>query len=139
MSDSELAVTSDELGKILDGSRFVRLYGLRLHSFGNGECALMMPFQEELERPGGIVSGSVLMAAADAAMWLAIMTRLGKDAMTVTSGMTTAFLRSAKKEDVLCTAKVLKLGKKLVYGVAECSGDSGLLISHHTITYARLD
>jgi len=136
---SSLAVTRDELSRILSGSPFARIYNLRLDSFGSGECTLVMPFDEALERPGGIVSGSVLMTAADAAMWLAIMTRLGKDAMTVTTGMTTAFLKPARKEDVHCTARILKLGKKLVYGVAECSGDAGSLISHHTITYAVMD
>jgi len=139
MVDSTPAITRDELEEVLYGSPFARIYGIRLYSFTSGECCLLMPFQESLERPGGIVSGSVLMTAADAAMWLAIMTMLGKDAMTVTSGMTTAFLSSAKKEDVRCTAEVLRLGKKLVYGVAECRGSGGSLISHHTITYARLD
>src|SRR5215471_18303924 len=136
---SSLAVTRDDLSRILSGSPFARIYNLRLDSFGSGECTLVMPFDEALERPGGIVSGSVLMTAADAAMWLAIMTRLGKDAMTVTSGMTSAFLNSAKREDVRCTARVLKLGKKLVYGVAECESDRGSLLSHHTLTYARLE
>jgi len=136
---SSLAVTKDELSRILSGSPFARIYNLRLDSFGSGECTLVMPFDEALERPGGIVSGSVLMTAADAAMWLAIMTRIGKDAMTVTTGMTTAFLKSARREDVHCKAQVLKLGRKLVYGVAECSGNTGSLISHHTITYAVMD
>ena len=133
------AVTGDELDEILSSSQFVRIYGLRLHSFASSECTLVLPFQRSLERPGGIVNGAALMAVADTAMWLAIMTRLGKGAMTVTSGMTTAFLSPAKKEDVRCTARVLKLGRKLVYGVAECTGDAGSLLAHHTITYARLD
>jgi len=132
-------VTRDELVQVLTSSAFARIYNLKLDSFSEGECTLAMPFQESLERPGGIVSGSVLMTAADAAMWLAIMTRLGPDAMTVTTGMTTAFLRSARREDVQCTARVLKLGKQLIYGVAECKVGEGSLISHHTITYARLD
>jgi uncharacterized protein (TIGR00369 family) len=136
---SSSAVTRDELSRILSESPFARIYNLRLDSFGSGECTLIMPFEEALERPGGIVSGSVLMTAADAAMWLAIMTMLGKEAMTVTTGMTTAFLRSARREDVRCTARILKLGRKLVYGVAECNGDTASLISHHTITYARID
>lgn len=34
-------------------------------------------FQEAFERPGGMVSGHVYMAAADVAMWLAIKTRPG--------------------------------------------------------------
>ena len=134
-----VAVTSDELNEILSSSPFARIYDLKLDSFASGECTLVMPFQESLERPGGIVSGSVLMTAADAAMWLAIMTGLGKDVMTVTSGMTTAFLSSAKREDVRCTARVLRLGRKLVYGVADCKTEAGSLVSHHTITYIRLD
>jgi acyl-coenzyme A thioesterase PaaI-like protein len=44
-------------------------------------------------------------------MWLAIMTLLGKDAMTVTTELKTTFLKSAKREDVKCTAKILTLGK----------------------------
>jgi len=136
---SALAVTGDELSSILTGSPFAKIYNLRLDSFRSGECTLVVPFEEALERPGGIVSGSVLMTAADVAMWLAIMTRIGKDAMTLTTGMTTAFLKSARREDVHCKAQVLKLGRKLVYGVAECTAHGGSLISHHTITYAVTD
>jgi uncharacterized protein (TIGR00369 family) len=139
MIDPCVAVTMDELSQILSGSPFARVYNMKLDAFASGECTLIMPFQESLERPGGIVSGSTLMTAADVAMWLAIMTRLGKDPMTVTSGMTSAFLSSARREDVRCTARVLKVGKKLVYGLAECNTDRGALLSHHTLTYARLD
>lgn len=36
-----------------------------------------------------------------------------------------------------CRARVLKLGRRLVYGVAEClAGDR--LLTHHTLTYARM-
>src|SRR5215467_650882 len=135
---SALAVTGDELSSILTGSPFAKIYNLRLDSFRTGECTLVVPFEEALERPGGIVSGSVLMTAADVAMWLAIMTRLGKDAMTVTTGMTTAFLSSAKREDVICTAKVMRLGRRQIYGIAECRNDQGKLIAHHTINYIRI-
>jgi uncharacterized protein (TIGR00369 family) len=135
----KLAVTDEELKQILSESAFARIYDFRLHSFASGTCALIVPFQESLERPGGIVSGAVFMTAADVAMWLAIMTHIGKDALSVTTDMKTAFLGSAKREDVQCTAKVLKLGKSLIYGVAECSNNAGKLLTHHTITYLRLD
>jgi len=136
--DTQLAVTDEELRQVLSESAFAKIYNFRLHSFASGECTLVMPFQKEIERPGGIVSGSVFMTAADVAMWLAIMTQLGKDALTVTTEMKTAFLNSARQEDVQCTAKILKLGKSLIYGVAECSNGAGKLLTHHTITYIRL-
>jgi uncharacterized protein (TIGR00369 family) len=134
-----VAVTADELRHVLSASAFAQIYNFRLHSFGSGECTLHVPFQEVTERPGGIVSGSVFMTAADVAMWLAIMTRLGKDAMTVTAEMKTAFLNPARQEDVRCTAKVLKFGRSLIYGVAECRNNSDKLLTHHTITYVRID
>ena len=70
-------------------------------------------------------------------MWLAIMTRLGMTDMSVTIELTTAFLNGARNEDFRCTARILKMGKLLVYGVAECANAAGKLLTHHTITYAR--
>ncbi len=133
-----LAVTGEELRQVLAASAFARIYNFKLYSFASGECTLAVPFQKALERPGGIVSGAMFMTAADVAMWLAIMTRLGTDAHTVTAEMKTAFLNSARQEDVRCTAKILKFGKSLIYGIAECRNDSDKLLTHHTITYVRL-
>lgn len=137
--DAQLAVTEDDLRQVLAGSPFARIYDFRLDHIAVGECRLRLPFQESLERPGGIVSGSVLMTAADVAMWLAIMTRLGKDALTVTTELTTAFLSSAKREDLTCTAKVVRMGQRHIYGIAECCNDQGKLIAHHTINYIRIN
>src|SRR5439155_295932 len=101
--------------------------GFRLHSIADGQCTLEVPFQPLFERPGGIVSGQVFMAAADVAMWLAIMTRLGASDGSVTAGMTSAFLDAARHEPFRCTARIVKLGRRLVYGVAESVSGSGRL------------
>lgn len=132
-----LAVTEKELEQVLSESAFARIYNFKLQSVASGECTLIIPFQKDLERPGGIVAGSIFMTAADVAMWLSIMTLLGKNSLTVTTELKTAFLGSAKQEDVKCTAKILKLGKSLIYGIAECSDIAGKLLTHHTITYIR--
>src|SRR5947209_13394761 len=132
-----LAATEAELRGILEDVAFTRSYGFRLQAIDEGQCTLDVPFQKAFERPGGIVSGQVFMAAADVAMWLAIMTKLGATDPSVTAEMTTAFLGSAKEEAFRCTARVLKLGRRLVYGVAESVGTDGTLLAHHTVTYAR--
>jgi uncharacterized protein (TIGR00369 family) len=134
-----LAVTEAELQRRLSDAAFANLYGFRLHSIGEGECSLEVPFQPLFERPGGIVGGPVFMAAADVAMWLAIMTRLGPSDGSVTAEMKTNFLNAARREDFVCTARVLKLGRRLIYGVAECVTRRGTLLTHHTITYIRSD
>ncbi len=134
-----LAVTKTELRKLLSEAPFTRIYGFKVQSIANGECTLHVPFQTAFERPGRIVSGPVFMAAADVAMWLAIVTRLGTADRSVTAKMTTAFLNAARQEDFQCTAKILKLGTRLVYGTAECVTSGGKLLTHHTMTYIRPD
>ena len=133
------AVSREELFQFLAETPFARIYNVVLQSFEVGECTLIIPFDESLERPGGIVAGSVLMTAADVAMWLAIMTKLGTEVMAVTTEISTKFLRSAKREEVHCTARVVKFGKSLIFGVAECVNPAGKRLAHHTITYIRLD
>ncbi len=133
------AITKLEINQILRDAPFLQMYDFRLHALGDGECALHVPYQPAFDRPDGIVNGPLLMAAADCAMWFAIMTRLGKSLGTVTVEMKTSFLRAARQEDFRCTARVLKLGRRLVYGVAECANLRGELLAHHTLTYMRAD
>ena len=135
----KLACSSDELKQLLNDVAFTRNFGFVLHDIGNGQCSIDVPFQEEFERPGGIVSGQVFMAAADVAMWLAIKTKLGLSDSSVTVEMKTNFLAGAKKEGFRCTAKVLKVGRRLIYGVAECADKNGKLLTHHTLTYIRAE
>jgi len=86
-----------------------------------------------------VIGGPAFMAAADVAMWLAILTRLGAGDGSVTASLTTAFLGAARKEGFTCTARVLKLGRRLIHGVAECMTADGRLLTHHTVTYMRPD
>ena len=96
-----------ELQRLLDGSRFLRPWGFRVVKVKAGECTLELPHKPELERPGGIINGPALMAAADCAMWLAIKAKLGIEGDALTSELNTAFLAPAKSEPVYCTARIL--------------------------------
>jgi uncharacterized protein (TIGR00369 family) len=133
---SALRTTIDELNEVIDRTPFLRPYRLRVQTCAAGSCSVLVPFDPELERPGGIVSGMALMGAADVAMWLAIMTLRGTGEHWVTTDMKTAFLRSARAEDVLCSANVLKIGRRAAYGTAECRSEASGLLAHHVLTYA---
>jgi uncharacterized protein (TIGR00369 family) len=136
---NNLACTENELKQLLAEVAFTRNFGFALHRIADGECTLDVPFQQAFERPGGIVSGQVYMAAADVAMWLAIKTKLGLSDSSVTAEMKSNFLASLSGQGFRCTAKVLKLGRRLIYGVAECVDARGRLLSHHTLTYIRAE
>jgi uncharacterized protein (TIGR00369 family) len=134
-----VACSEAELQELLAQVAFTRNFGFTLHEIDDGQCSIEVPFQPVFERPGGVVSGQVFMAAADVAMWLAIKTRLGLADSSVTAEMKTNFLGSARREGFRCTAKVLKLGRRLIYGVAECVNSEGRLLTHHTVSYIRAE
>lgn len=68
IKEMEDGVAAEELEQALAQAPFAKIHNAKLHSFTSGECTLIIPFDESFERPGGIVAGSVLMAAADVAM-----------------------------------------------------------------------
>ena len=57
----------------------------------------------------------------------------------MTTEMKINFPGGAKREGFRCTAKVLKLGRRLIYGVAACVDSNGRLLTHHTVTYIRAE
>jgi acyl-coenzyme A thioesterase PaaI-like protein len=130
------SVSVSELNELLAAHEFTRRPGFQVTWIGNGECELSVPYSAEYERPGGVASGQLYMHAADVAFWLALKTRLGLEDGSLTSGMTTAFLDSARREGFGCRARLLRLGARLAYGEAECSVE-GRLLTHHTLTYVR--
>ena len=138
MTSAPLNASVDQLNAVLAESAFLLPYGFSVRACEPAQCTVLVPFNANLERPGGIVSGMAIMGAADVAMWLAIMTLRGTGEHWVTTDMKTAFLRSARQEPVVCVARVLKIGKRTAYGTAECSNEQGELLAHHVISYARI-
>ena len=127
-----------ELQRLLDGERFLRPWKFRLVKADGQECVVAMPNSLSLERPGGIVNGPALVAAADVAMWLVIKSRLGMAHDALTSDLNTVFLAPAKAKTVYCTARILKAGTRRFFGTAECYDRAGRIFSHHTLTYVRV-
>jgi uncharacterized protein (TIGR00369 family) len=77
---------------------------------------LRMAFSDRLCRHGGIVCGQALMALADTAMVIAIMTaNRGYRPMT-TVDQTTHFMRAVTSSDVLADARVIRLGRTMSFG-----------------------
>ena len=125
----------EKLQALLDASAFLRPWGFRVVEVATDECTLELPHRTDLERPGGIINGPALIAAADCAMWLAIKARLNMAGDALTAELNTAFLAPAKGEPVYCTAQILKFGRRSIYGTAECHSKAGQVYSHHTVTY----
>jgi uncharacterized protein (TIGR00369 family) len=68
-------------------------------------------------RPGGTVSGPVLMALADVALYAAVLGKLGLVALAVTSNLSINFLRKPSADKaIVAHCKLVKVGRTLVMG-----------------------
>jgi uncharacterized protein (TIGR00369 family) len=84
------------------------------------------------------VSGPVLMATADVALYVAILAQIGIVPLAVTTSLNINFLRKpAADRDIIGQCKLVKLGKSLAVGeVALYSEGSADMVAHATGTYA---
>ena len=78
---------------------------------------LRLTVAERHLRPGGTVSGPSIFGLVDVAMYLAILSRIGPVALTVTTSCAIDFMRKpAAGRDLLGEARVLTLGRSLAVG-----------------------
>ena len=90
-------------------------------------------------RPGGTVSGPSMALLADLAAYTAILSAVGEKAMAVTTNLSLNFMRKPAEVDLLCDARLSKLGKRLAVGDALLyseGGDPDEPVAHATFTYA---
>ena len=129
-------ITLAQAQDLFDQTPFARWWGLTALELGEGWATVGLGTRPEFLRPGQVLHGACYEVIADAAMWLAIMTRVGVEAMAVTVEMKTSFLRGATT-DLASRAEVLRLGRRIVFGEARTTDQEGSLVAHSTLSYVR--
>ena len=111
---------------------------LQLDEARLGEVMLTLPVAPKHVHGGGVLCGQSMMAAADTAMILAICTHLGGFKPMTTVQLQTSFLRPIPGDAgaAKVVARVLRMGRKLVFGEIEILDARGELAAHATTTYA---
>lgn len=89
-------------------------------------------------RPGGTVSGPVLMTTADVGLYVAILGEIGIVALAVTTNLNINFLRKPSAgKDIIGECKLIKVGRRLIIGeVALYSEGDDRMVAHAVGTYA---
>ena len=109
-----------------------------IDSVGN-RCATMRHRigPDEL-RPGGTVSGPVMMALADVSLYVAILHEIGIVALAVTTSLNINFLRKPSADrDLIGECRLIKVGKALVVGdVHLYSEGDDRAVAHAVGTYS---
>src|SRR5215471_17118210 len=111
--------------------------GLSIEEIWHGGALIRQAFRDDFIRPGGTISGPTMMALADFAMYIAVITAIGPVPLAVTTNLNINFLRKPGAADLLAEARLMKLGKRLAVGevVIRSAGELEL-VAHATSTYS---
>src|SRR3974390_3833213 len=86
--------------------------GMRLERVEYGKIRVRREFHEDHLRPGGTISGPTMMELADFAMYVAVFSAIGPQALAATTNLSITFLRKPAQADILADAKLLKVAKR---------------------------
>jgi uncharacterized protein (TIGR00369 family) len=130
-------MTADDL------HRFVESHFPQAREFGHitrlddESLEIILTYREAYLRPGGTISGPTLMGLADTAAYFLILSQIGPVALAVTTSLNINFVRKPTPEDIVASARLLKLGKQLaVVDVHMLLAATRVLVAQATVTYS---
>jgi acyl-coenzyme A thioesterase PaaI-like protein len=104
----------------------------------SGAATVIHDVSDDHLRPGGTVSGPLLMTVADMAIYIAILGTIGIVPLAVTTSLTINFLRKpAADKAIVGNCKLIKVGRSLIVGeVALHSIGDDAMVAHAVGTYS---
>lgn len=129
-------LNADELQAILSAA-FPNDDGPIVEGVTGMTVVVRQPVTARHERPGGTVSGPLMMMLADTTAWMAILAQIGPVLLAVTTSLHIDFLRKPEMTDLVARGTVLKLGRKLaVVDVSIYSQGRDDVVAKSQVTYA---
>ena len=109
-----------------------------IEAVGDMGATVRHPVGRQELRPGGTVSGPVLMTVADVALYVAVLGEIGIVPLAVTTSLSINFMRKPPGDrDIIGVCKLMKLGRSLAVGeVSLYSEGRDEVVAHVVGTYA---
>ncbi len=114
-----------------------RTLHLRLEAAADGAASLTAPYVRGYDGIFESFHGGLLMTLADTCACVAILTRIGADAVITTTDMNIRFL-AACRSDATAEARVIKIGRTLCPVAVDLRDAAGALVAVAQVTYMRL-
>ena len=119
------------------GMRFNQLVGIRLVRIHKDGVTIDCELRPELMNAQGVLHGGVTATLADAAVGIAITTRVGRPAAT-TVEMKVNYLRPVAGGKITARSTLLRMGSTLCVGRVDLFDDAKQLVAAALITYMLL-
>jgi acyl-CoA thioesterase len=134
IDDAQKQIARDVFAKV----PYLKLIGMELVDLKPSEAIIRLKMRDELRQPHGLLHGGATASVIDTAMAFAVVTRLAENETASTVDLTVHYLRPVTVGAIVCTAKVVRAGKRLLTVSAEVFNDEEKLIATALSTYTKV-
>jgi uncharacterized protein (TIGR00369 family) len=131
------ALSLQQMRDRVRGMAFNQLVGIRLVRVHKDGVTIDCKLRPELMNAHGVLHGGVTATMADAAMGIAITTRLGRPAAT-TVEMKLNYMRPVTSGKITARARILRMGSTLCVGRVDLFDDARQQVAAALVTYMLL-
>ncbi len=125
-------------GDVFKTISFVQLVGMELVEIQTGEAIVRLKIRDALRQPHGLLHGGATASVIDTAMAFAVVSVLADGEKASTVDLTVHYLRPVFEGEIVCTARIVRAGKRLLTVSAEVAGGEGKLIATALSTYTKI-
>jgi acyl-CoA thioesterase len=123
---------------VLKTAPFPKLVGLELVDLKYGEATLKLKMRDELRQPYGLLHGGATASLIDTATAFAVITSQSEGEQSTTVDLTIHYLRPHTEGEIVCTAKLVRAGRRITTVSAEVANEEGKLIATALSTYMKV-
>jgi len=117
---------------------YLKLLGIELVEIERGKAVMRLEMQEKLRQPHGLLHGGATASLIDTATAFAVVSVLDKSEKASTVDLTVQYLRPHTEGEIVCTAKILRAGKRLLFVSAEVVNGAGKVTATALSTYTKV-
>ncbi|MCY7348088.1 MAG: PaaI family thioesterase [Pyrinomonadaceae bacterium] len=117
---------------------YLKLLGIELVELGAETAVMSLEMKDDLRQPYGLLHGGATASLIDTAMAFANLSVLAADEKATTVDLTVQYLRPHTTGKVICTAKVIRAGKRMLFLSAEVVNEQGKLVATALSTYTKV-
>jgi uncharacterized protein (TIGR00369 family) len=139
MMDAKLtAAQTKRAYKALADVPYAGLLGIELENLAAGSATLRFRVRKKLTQNHGVVHGGAIASLIDSATAFAIITLLEPAEKVTTVDLTISYLRPVTNGRLICTAEVLRAGRRILVVSADVFDWEQKLVATALSTYIRV-
>jgi uncharacterized protein (TIGR00369 family) len=119
----------------IEDAPFARWMGIELASIDEGSAEFRLRMEPHHRNPGGIAHGGVIASMLDAAIGLALRTKMGTSSTHVTVQLQVNYLKPIREGAMIARGTAVYGGSRMGYGEGTLLDENGTVLARANATF----